>query len=157
MDERTFYAAIGRTNFPERYYDLCSRFPVRDAPLYPLKSGEVKELLSALGQVARRDRRDNSYSSEHPIGRAMCHVGFVIQRSAMVEFWFWLEEGDRRIGSNFAVLAHQAVQTRSEPPARTVYPRPEFHSEDELRVILAECFNLANELVAILKQGVRRT
>jgi hypothetical protein len=156
MDECGFYAALRETDFSERYYALCNRYPIRDIPLFPLSAGTVAKLLVEIGRTAKRDSRDRSYNCEYTLQRGSCHFGFVIQNKAIVEFWFWLEASGRRIGSNYAVLACESAKLKRATVPEPPYPRPEFHSLEELRLILTECFDLADGLLLLTagKEGV---
>jgi hypothetical protein len=150
MSANDLYSAIAKSSFVDRYYALCRRFPIRDLPLCHISNGHVKEMLSELGLHAQRDARDNSFTCDRILKLATAHYGFVIQKQATVEFWFWLQQHDRRLGSNFAVIAFEAAKLAGSPLPDPQYPRPEFYSVDELRQILTECFDLTNTLVSLL-------
>jgi hypothetical protein len=151
MNEQDFYIRVGATEFSERYYALCRRYSVRDVPLCQLSNGIVVDLLSQLGRKVHRDPRDNSFQRDQNIKGGVIHSGFVIQKHSMVEFWFWLDQIGHRIGSNFSVIAYESAKWSGKLMPSPPYPKPEFHSENELRAILSDCFNLADDLSSIVQ------
>ncbi len=151
MNDRQFYTAVGSSEFSERYYTLCRRFPARAIPPCTFGKGTMAELLSQLGRTTQCDARDNSYNYSRGVKRGTLHVGFVVQKQAVLEFWFWIELPDRRLGSNYAVIAYESAKLMGRLLPQPPYPRPEFHSLDELRCILTECFDLADQLTSVVE------
>jgi hypothetical protein len=154
MNDREFYTAVSASDFSDRYYALCRQFPVRDISPCLLSNDTISTVLSALGRTTHRDARDNSYGYDQVYKHGKLHVGFIIQKQTMLEYWFWVDQNDQRTGSNYAVIAYEAAKLAGKATPQPPYPRPEFHSVDELQLILAELFDLADELLAILERNM---
>lgn len=151
MNEAEFYSAVSCTDFCERYYALCRRYPVQISDPPPCSRREVLQILTELGRTPWWDSRDKSYSFDRSLGTGILHLGFVLHSGNHVEFWFGEESGDRRIGSNFAVIANKAAAVVGHPVPSPAYPRPESHSLDDLRAILTELFKLSDLLLQIFE------
>jgi hypothetical protein len=150
MIEQDFYKAIGVTDFLERYYSLCKRYSQYVSSPCQYSKRDVVEILSEMGRTPSWDARDKSYSFDRDIQQGKLHIGFVIQGRTTLEFWFWLEGPNDPVGENFAVIAHTATKFAGKKIPDPPYPRPLFHNLNELRLILAECFKLADMLLAIM-------
>ncbi len=110
-------------------------------------------MLVAMGRSARWDSRDNSYSIDSKVGTATIHLGFVIQKHNTIEFWLRLEHADQRIGSNYAVIAHEATKATGNAIPDPPYPRPVFTTLHELNDILLELFLLADTMLDLVKSS----
>lgn len=152
MNEQDFYLAVSDTEFCSRYYALCERFPIHDLVTPPISHATLAHSLSDLGRVMHYDKRDNSYSSEELVNNGTRHIGFVIQRTSIIEFWYWLDMDEERFGSNFAVIAHEATMQSGRAILKDPYPRPVLHDAQDLKLVLTECFDLADLLDAVCQR-----
>jgi len=73
-----------------------------------------------------------------PGGPAAGEFVVVIQGRTTVEAHFAVPFRGGQAASTLAVLASDVRRVRSEPPHEPPYPRPEFHSLEELAAVLAE-------------------
>ena len=153
MKAQEFYKAVGMTDFCNRYYALCNRFSVVDVSIFQVSQDTISNLLSLLGKTAQRDARDNSYSFDVQLNHAIRHLGFTIQKNAIVEFWWWVERIEERFGNNFAGIAFEATKLAGNQIPQPPYPRPEFHDQRELHFIVTECFQLADILDSVVKDA----
>jgi hypothetical protein len=147
---RLFVEQVSGTSFADLYYQLCQEYPLRGLPECACGKQVVSSILSALGRDPSWDTRDRSYSFDRTIGQRMVHIGFVIRHRVLVEFWFWVQAGDNRYGSNFAVIASKVREKRpTNPVPEAPYPRPFFYSHNELEDILRRCFELTDILLGL--------
>lgn len=151
LTEDGFYSAVASADFAKRYYGLCSRFPLRCIPGCKCSKADVLLILAGMERPAGWCSKDNSYSIEVRWGIGVIHVGFVIQKKNMVEFWFWIEQASERIGSSYAVIAFEATKASRGTIPNPAYPRPLFYTLDDLRAVLAELFGLADTLLTVVK------
>jgi len=111
------------------------------------------QILSELGRVPQWDARDKSYNFDRNLTVGTMHLGFVVRDDRMsFEIWFTLETPQGEIGSNYAVIAHESAKLAGKTVPNPPYPRPEFHSQDELRLILADCFGLSDILTDVIER-----
>jgi hypothetical protein len=150
IDDQDFYAEVSVTDFPERYYDLCKRYSRYVATPYQCSKSTVIEILSEIDKNPIWDSRDKSFNFNYVLREGTLHQGFVIQRETTIEYWFWLEGDTSHIGDNYAVIAHEAAILGNKKISETPYPRPIFQNLDDLRIIINECFRLADILRTIL-------
>lgn len=146
-----FVEQVAATPFADAYYQLCRDYPLRALPTFPWGQQVVLSILQRLGRDPSLDARDGSYSFDRTIGQKTVHIGFVIRRGT-VEFWFGVQDGDERYGSNFPVIAAQVRQQRPvhpEPKPDAPYPRPWCYSRAELEDILRRCFELTDLLLGL--------
>jgi hypothetical protein len=72
------------------------------------------------------------------------HLSFLIQAHGTSTEVFWERDfRGARLGNNFAVLACDLKEDGGGPIPNPPYPRPTFHSLDELQMILSEIMRLA--------------
>lgn len=151
LTEGDFYAVVASIGFAKRYYGLCSRFPLRGVPGCKCTKADVTRILAGIGRTSGWCSKDNSYSADVKLGAEVIHIGFVIQKQSMVEFWLWVEQGKQPLGSNYAVIAFEATKALKGAIPSPPYPRPLFYTLDELREILTELFGIADAMLTLVK------
>ncbi len=151
LTESGFYGAVASADFATRYYGLCSRFPIRGIPGCKCTKADVMRILAGMARIAGWCSKDNSYSTEVKLRTGVIHIGFVVQKGNMVEFWFWVEQANQPLGSNYAVIAFEATKALKGATPNPPYPRPCFYTLDDLRDVLAELFGLADAMLTLVK------
>ena len=76
-------------------------------------------------------------------------LNFLIQGRAIVDVHFGRDFDGELFASTFAIMALDVLKTRDEQRPEPPYPRPSFHSLEELSQVLNEIYSLA-ELAASL-------
>lgn len=159
MTESEFLSLLNSIEFPRRYWDLCTRFPVE--PSVTGQAGRKEDIIAAfreMGITPRYDSRDRSFECEQEkIGDLVWSGVFCKQRNGL-ELLFAGKGDHGYVGSNFAVLAYNAKKLAdptfernpfSGPPP---YPRPDHNGDPaHLKTIVHE-FVL---LVRLIKNNLR--
>ena len=151
LTEDGFYSVVASTDFVRRYYGLCSRFPLRGTSDCKCTTADVMQILAGMQRTAGWCSNDRSYRTDVTLGTGVIHMGFVIQKRSMVEFWFWVQQAGQRLGSNFAVIAFEATKASKRTIPSPPYPCPLFYTLDDLQEVLAELFGLADGLLSVVK------
>jgi hypothetical protein len=160
MTETDFLSLLNGIGFPERYWELCARFPVR--PTGQANLGRKEDIFAAFAEVGvrpRYDSRDRSFEfEEERIGDFTWSGVFVKQRDG-IELMIGGESKGARLGSNFAVLAYEARRLADPTFARdpctgpAPYPRPAYNGEPAaLREIVKEHLSLVRSIKDALRQ-----
>jgi hypothetical protein len=145
-----FVAAIAATDFAPRYYDLCRRHPPRfDIPACKAPANEVLRVARLAGAAVRLAGSSRSFGFELPGDQAASEFIFVIQGRTTVEVGFAFPFQGGEVASTFAILASDVSVMRGEPLLNPPYPRPEFHSLEELATVLDEVYSLGCLLLAV--------
>jgi hypothetical protein len=106
VDQTDLLRVLNSVSFPERYWDLCDRFPL-DANGLP-RRGRKEDVLGALRDLCVAidyDKRDRSYVVERERIDATTWWGVFVMQRGGVEM---LLASDAGLGSNFAALARSA-------------------------------------------------
>jgi hypothetical protein len=159
MTETDFLSLLNGVGFPQRYWEMCDRFPVR--PIGQANVGRKEDILAAFAEVGvepRYDSRDRSFEFEkEQIGDFAWSGVFAKQRSG-VELMIGGESKFATLGSNFAVLAYQAQRladptfVRDPFKGAAPYPRPG-HNGDP--AALREIVKQHVLLVRLIKDALR--
>jgi hypothetical protein len=140
---REFLATIAATDFAPRYYELCRLHPLQlDAPACKAPAADVLRVARLAGPATKLPGPGRPFGFELPGGPCAGELVFVIQGRTTVEAHFAVPFRGGQAASTFAVLALDVRGLRGEPPPSPPYPRPEFHSLEELAAVLAEVYSL---------------
>jgi hypothetical protein len=149
---------LNSIDFPQQYWDLCDRFPVR--PTGQANLGRKNDILAAFAEsgVTPRYVENCFIFEEERIGDITWSATFVKQRHG-VELMFDRASSASHIGSNFAVLAYEAKR-RSDPmfhrdrfQGPPPYPRPG-HNGDA--AVLKDIVKSHVLLVRAIKNAIRQ-
>ena len=146
--EKQFYSAVGATDFAQRYYALCCKYPLRDQSPCKLPTKQVRRVLVASGcDPSAWNSTSRAYEQVQTSGARTLSNGFRVHGRTTVEFDFCVEGlSDDRVGGSFAAVARHATLCKGGPVPDPPYPRPEFHSTEELEIIITECMALGDLL-----------
>ncbi len=145
-----FLAAVAGTDFAPRYYKLCRRNPLRlDVPACKAPAADVLRAARAAGPANKLPGPGRPFGFELPGGMAASELTFVLQNRTTIETHFVVPFRGGLEKSTFAILALDVTRIRGEQPPAPPYPRPEFHTLEELAAILAEVYALGCMLIGI--------
>lgn len=145
-----FLAAVAAMDFAPRYYELCRRHPLRlDAPACKAPAADVLRAARAAGPATKFSGPGRAFAFELPGGPAAGELTFVVQGRTTIEAHFAVPYRGVEESSTFAILALDTSGIRGEQPPIPAYPRPEFHTLEELEAILAEVYSLGCLLVSV--------
>ena len=105
--------------------------------------------LAQSGPATKLPGPGRPFGFELPGGLTDSELTFVIQNRTTVETHFAVPFRGAQAASTFAILALDATRIRGEQPPTPPYPRPQFHTLDELAAILAEVYSLGCLLVTV--------
>ena len=145
-----FLAAVAATDYAPRYYELCRQHPLRlDAPACKAPAADVLRVARAAGPANRLPGPGRPFGFELPGEPPAGELVFVIQGRTTVETHFAVPFRSVQVAGTFAILALDVLGLRGEPPPSPPYPRPEFHSLEELAEVLAEVYRLGCLVAAV--------
>ncbi len=144
-------------DFPEKYWSLCDRYSSSAASAYNGQKAEVLAFFRALDVESRYDARDRSYVLEtEKIGPIEWSALFAKQRAAQ-ELMISGVGPNGRVGSNFAVLAYEAMRladpsfSRSPFSGPPPYPRPQVVNAAALEGLIRDFVTLVRQIKAALR------
>ncbi|NTZ04288.1 hypothetical protein [Burkholderia metallica] len=140
-----FLSLVTRCGTVARYYAICAE--------HPLRLEERPSIVRATEIVAAaRDRMSLSklpgpgtVLQLHELSPGVM-LRFILQGRRSVETDFSIQFGAGMERGTLAVLSHAAALHSGAEPHRPPYPRPEFHSADELLVIFQKLGRLVNDI-----------
>jgi|APAra7269097289_1048552.scaffolds.fasta_scaffold07918_1 hypothetical protein len=143
-----FLSAVAESGICSAYYSLCRDHPLRlDEPLAKAPGAEILRVANGTLQLK---------SLAGP-GTVLQLVGlpehislnFIVQGRSSVETDFSVRFGDVIERGTFAVLCNVATTSTGGPVSNPPYPRPNFHSLEELIKIMCRLDTLVRKLGAI--------
>lgn len=142
-DTPDFLAAIAATDFAPRYYELCRQHPLRlGVPACKAPAADLLRVARMAGPATKMPGPGRPFGFGLPGGPAAGEFVFVIQGRTTVEAHFAVPFRGGQAANTFAVLASDVRRLQGEPPHDPPYPRPEFHTLEELAGVLAEVYRL---------------
>ncbi|WP_423393888.1 hypothetical protein [Burkholderia sp. LMG 21824] len=140
-----FLSLVTRCGTATRYYAICAEHPLRlEAHLSPVRAAEI--VAAARGRMhLSKLPGPGTVLQLHDLSPGVM-LRFILQgrRSVETDFSIQFDAGMER--GTLAVLAHAAALHSGAEPHRPPYPRPEFHSTDELLAIFQKLGMLVNDL-----------
>lgn len=140
-----FLSFVTRCRTSARYYEICAE--------HPLRLDERPSSVRATEIVAAAGGRMNLSKLPGPGTVLQLHemlpgvmLRFILQGRRSVETDFSVTFGSGTERGTLAVLSHAAALHSGVEPHRPPYPRPEFHSMDELLAIFQKLGILVNDV-----------
>jgi hypothetical protein len=145
MSDLKFLRAAADCGIHSSYYALCDNHPLR--PSLPSISISSKNLLEATSGAVPLEKLRGPGSVYKllalPDGIAL---NLIIQQRTTVETHFNISSGETIRTGTFAILCKQILESNDEPVRSPPYPRPTFHSIEELIDILVVFDKLVRKL-----------
>jgi hypothetical protein len=143
-----FLSHVSLSGVCARYYEICSEHPSRlDEPLSRVRATEIVTAATGRLSLSKLPGPGTVLQLDGLLPSVM--LRFILQGRCSVETDFSVNFDERVERGTLAVLAHAALLHSGAEALRPPYPRPEFHSIDELLVIFQKLGNLANAIASV--------
>lgn len=144
-----FLAVILSSGICPAYYELCKQHPLRAGT--PAAQASAKAILkAAAGRVSLTQAAGASSVFELGALPKGVSLNFIVQGRTAVETDFAIRIGVNDVCCTFAVACHDAAKAAGLPTPDPPYPRPEFHSLEELIGIFEQLDGLIRKLAAAI-------
>lgn len=144
MISATLQKALVASGFASRYYELCSKHPIRSAASQKFANADVLAALGGVGSVTKLKGPGRVYSITSPELPEELDFSFIIQGAgAILEPCLGLTVNDTRSGTNYAVLAFSANEEMGLSAPSPSYPRPSFLGLAEFAAVVTGAFEIA--------------
>ena len=146
-----FLALVSNSDVCSSYYALCREHPLRlDVPLAKAPWKDI--LQAAAGRVPLTRLRDPGRVFQlgglpHDVS-----LNFIIQGGGTVETDLVVPWRGTPQRGTFAILCNQATGYSGNPLPDPPYPRPEFHSLDELLIVVQRFDTLIRKLAFVASE-----
>lgn len=143
-----FLSFVTRCGASARYYEICVEHPLRleERPL----AVRAPEIVAAAGGRMNLSKLPGpgTVLQLHELMPGVT-LRFILQGRRSVETDFSVTFGAGTERGTLAVLSHAAALYSGAEPHRPPYPRPEFHSMDELLAIFQKLGILVNDIAKL--------
>lgn len=147
-----FLSLVTRCGTSARYYEICAEHPFRlEEPPSPARATEI---IAAAGGRMHLSKLPGpgTVLQLHDLLPGVA-LRFILQGRRSVETDFSIKFGAGIERGTLAVLSHAATLHSGVEPNRPPYPRPEFHSIDELLAIFQTLEILVNDIAKLQEMG----
>jgi hypothetical protein len=144
-------------DFSAKYWALCDRHP-NTSSVYRAKKEDVLEAFAGLGVKTKYDGRDRSFVIEAEEIGGMRWDGLLALQRHGPELMVGCTGPQGRVGSNFAVLAYEAMRvsdpsfSRSSFSCPAPYPRPFPAGKDALVAVVTEFVELVRSIELAVRE-----
>ena len=144
MNRAEFLQKLNDLEFSERYYKLCTDFPIKPSGSAPTKGKkyEVLPLIEACGQPVKYNGKFRMYELILPKAGEIEFVASLFFQRHGLEFTFGFKAPDDEYGTNLAVISSE-LKKRFDPgfSIKPPYPRPDHNGDIELLGEIIEQFS----------------
>ncbi|MGR3909832.1 hypothetical protein Q3A80_22595 [Burkholderia sp. SR8] len=145
-----FLSLVTQCGTSARYYAICAEHPLRlEEPLSPVRATAIVTAASGRMNLSRLPGPGTVWQLNGLLPGVM--LRFILQGRRSVETDFSIESGAGIERGTLAVLSHAVALYSGAGLHRPPYPRPEFHSIEELLVIFEKLGNLVNDIGKLQK------